>query len=298
MSIVAQQRFEEQGGALGTYLSPQDLQQILAPGLRKSSIVKSYFVNPEEDRSNRILDFVDQLANIFKDDYPVKIVNEVIMQFQKLLPDILEDYGTNRYFTKNHVANHFLALLDYRLTLVGSKLSPTHVEDVRDLLGLKKGKTFSYFSMKKTQSELFAAGYIQRKKNNIFSPMLKNKVSQLISEVIQFSPENEGALEFIQRKAFDLIDDRIIPNIDIETASLVIVSSLLLFVISDRGMIHAYWIFLENKYQVNLEFLKRKIYRYRSLLKKKNAKKELGLGFIVEKRSSEHGSSSIHNRYL
>ncbi len=297
MSVVAKQRFEEKG-ALGTYLSPQDLQQILAPGLRKASIVKSYFVKPEEDRTNRILDFTDLLANIFKEHYPVNLVNEVIMQFQKLLPDFLEDYSTERYFTKNIVANHFLALLDYRLTLVGNKLSPNHIENVRDLLGLKKGKTFSYFSMKKTQSELFASGYIQRKKNNIFSPMLKNRVSQLINEIMQFSPENEGTLEFVQRKAFDLIDDRIIPKIDIEIAALVMVSSLLLFYISDRGMIHAYWVFLENKYKVDLVLLKRKIYRYRSLLKKKNMNNELGLGYFMEKRSIDHGSTSIHSGYL
>ncbi|OLS32208.1 MAG: hypothetical protein HeimAB125_11170 [Candidatus Heimdallarchaeota archaeon AB_125] len=297
MSVVAKQRFEEKG-ALGTYLSPQDLSQILAPGLRKASIVKSYFVKPEEDRTNRILEFTDLLSNIFKEHYPVNLVNEVIMQFQKLLPDFLEDYGTERYFTKNIVANHFLAMLDYRLTLVGNKLSPHHIENVRDLLGLKKGKTFSYFSMKKTQSELFASGYIQRKKNNIFSPMLKNKVSQLINEVMQFSPENEGTLEFVQRKAFDLIDDRIIPKIDIEIAALVMVSSLLLFYISDRGMIHAYWVFLENKYKVDLVLLKRKVYRYRSYLKKKNGNNELGLGYFMEKRSIEHGSTSIHSGYL
>ena len=86
MSVVAKQRFEEKG-ALGTYLSPQDLSQILAPGLRKASVVKSYFVNPEEDRTNRILDFIDRLSNIFKEHYPVNLVNEVIMQFQKLLPE-------------------------------------------------------------------------------------------------------------------------------------------------------------------------------------------------------------------
>lgn len=298
MSIVAKQRFEEQGGVLGTYLSPHDLSQILAPGLRKASIVKSYFVNPEEDRTNRIMTFIDQLSNIFLEYYPSKIVTEVIMQFQKLLPDFLEDYGSNKYFTKNHVANHFLALLDFRLTLVGNKLSPNHIEHVRDFLGLKKGKIFSYFSMKKTQSELFAAGYIQRKRNNIFSPMLKNRVTQLINEIVLFSPQNEGTLDFIQRKAFDLIDDRIIPKIDVEDAALVMVSSLLTLYISDRGMIHAYWILLENKYKVDLEFLKRKIYRYRSLIKRKNANNELGLGNFVEKRSIDHGNTSIHSRYL
>ena len=293
MSVAIIQKQEE----LGSFLSPHDLSQILAPGLRKSSIIKSYFVDPDEDRTNRIMENILQISNIFIEFYPDKLITEVTIQFQRLLPEFLEDYGPNKYFTKNHTANHFLALLDFRLSLVGSKLSPNHIERVREMLGMKKGKTFSYFSMKKTQSELLAAGYLQRKRKNLYTPMLKNKVSQIINEVNAVIPNKDLIFDTIQEKAFDLIDERFIPKIDIEDAALVIVSSLLPYYFNDRGYIHAYWIFIKSQYRIDIELLKRKVYRFRTLLKKKNKNNIMGLG-IVEDRRKKHGNSSDSYRFL
>ena len=179
MAIVAEA--EEQ--KLGTFLTPSDLNQILSPTLRKQSVVKSYFIDPEEERTDRIMEYTTSLANIFLEYYPGKLITEVLIQFQRLLPDILADYGKNKYFTKNHIANHFLALLDYRLTMVGTKLSPKHIDLVREMLAIKKGKTFSFFSMKMVQSELLAAGYLQRKRREVFSPLLKNKVNQIVNDL-------------------------------------------------------------------------------------------------------------------
>ncbi len=294
MSVASIQQTEE----LGSFLSTHDLSQILAPGLRKASIIKSYFVDPEEDRINRIMDFATQLSNIFLEFFPSKLITDVTIQFQRLLPDFLEDYGSNRYFTKNHIANYYLALLDFRLSLVGSKLSPNHIDTVRDLLGMQRGKIFSYFAMKQTQSELLAAGYIQRKRNNVFSPLLKSKVAQVVSEVILYFPDKEITLSKLQEKAFDLIDDRIIPRIDVEDAALVIVSSLLPYYLSDNGLIRAYWVFIENHYKLNIELLKRKIYRYRSTLKKMNKNGSLGLGFNVDERSRNYGCTSNNSRHV
>ena len=213
---------------LGTYISPHDLSQILSPGLRKASIVKSYFVDAEEERFNKIMEFATKVANCFLEFYPDKIVSGVLIQFQRFLPDLLDDYD-NRYFTKNHIAIHYLALLDYRLSLVGSKLSPKHIEYVRELLGIRKTKIFSFFSVKKTQSDLIAAGYIQRKHRNIYSPLLKDRVSQFVNDLSLLFPKFEEDFDRLQDKAFFLIDERIVPRIDIELAALVIVSSLLPF---------------------------------------------------------------------
>ena len=290
MSVATIQQTEE----LGSYLSSQDLSQILAPGLRKASIIKSYFVDPEEDRTNRIMDFVTQLSNIFLEYYPSKLVTETTLQFQRLLPDFLEDYGTSRYFTKNHIANHFLALLDFRLSLVGSKLSPNHIDNVRKLLGLQKGKIFSYFAMKQTQSDLLAAGHIQRKRNNVYTPLLKSRVAQVVNEVIMYFPDKELTLTKLQETAFDLIDERIVPRIDVEDAALVIVSSLLSYYVKDNGLIRAYWVFIENNYKLDIELLKRKIYRYRSLLKKENKNGRLGLGKKVDERGKYNGCTSYN----
>ena len=262
---------------LGTFLTPSDLSQILAPGLRKASVVKSYFVDAELERENRIMEFATQLSNIFLEYYPGKLVTEVLLQFQKLLPDFLEDYGS-KYFTKNHIANHFLALFDYRLNMVGSKLSPKHIDEVRDLLAIKKGKTFSFFSMKKVQSQLFASGYLQRKKREIFNPMLKNKVSQIINDLAIIFPDYEEKLDLLQELAFDLIDERHIPRINIDDAALVIVSSLLPYYISDRRIMRTIWVILDDQFDMELEYLKRKVYRYRSQLRKKNQNGQSGLG--------------------
>jgi hypothetical protein len=283
---------------LGTFISPQDLSQILAPGLRRSSMIKSYFVDPEEERTNRIMDFAAQVANLFLEFYPDKIVTQVLIQFQRLLNDFLDDYGPNRYFTKLHIANHYLALLDYRLSLVGSKLSPCHIDYVRDLLGINKGKTFSYFSMKKVQSDLLAAGYLQRKRREVYSPLLKNKVSQIVNDLVLLFPKMEEELEQLQEQAFYLIDERIVPRINVDDAALVIVSSLLPYFIEDKIIMNTFWLIIEDKFNIELDFLRRKVYRFRSLLKKKNMNGLLGLGSEVEERCEIDECTSNNNKYV
>ncbi len=287
--------------SLGTYLSPHDLSQILTPALRKQSTVRSYFVDAEEDRTNRIMDFVTSISNIFFEYYPSKIITEVVIQFQRLLPEFLDDYGNNRYFTKKHATNHYLALLDYRLTMVGSKLSPKHVDLVRSLLGIKKSKILSYFSVKKVQDDLLTSGYLQRKKREVFSPMLKNRVSQIINEFILIYPKLEEDLESLQKMAYELIDEKLVPKINVEEAALVIVSSLLPFFLSERGLMGSFWLIIRDKYHIELEYLKRKVYRYRSLLKKNNFS-ELGLGLglnnSVEERSEEYGYPAMVREFV
>jgi len=280
---------------LGTFISPQDLTQILSPALRKQSIVRSYFTQADEDRTNRIMAFINSIANIFFEYYPSKIITEIVIQFQRLLPEFLEDYGENRYFTKKHAANHYLALLDYRLNMVGTKLSPKHVDLVRSLLGIKKSKIFSYFSVKKVQADLLTSGYLQRKKREVFSPMLKNLVSQIVNEFILVYPKLEMDLESLQKMAYELIDEKIIPRINIEESALVIVSSLLPFFLSERGLMGSFWLIIKDQYHIELEYLKRKVYRYRSLLKKSDFVNELGLGLnnFVEEKSEEYGFSVV-----
>ena len=282
---------------LGTFISPQDLTQILSPALRKQSIVRSYFTQADEDRTNRIMAFINSIANIFFEYYPSKIITEIVIQFQRLLPEFLEDYGENRYFTKKHAANHYLALLDYRLNMVGTKLSPKHVDLVRSLLGIKKSKIFSYFSVKKVQADLLTSGYLQRKKREVFSPMLKNRVSQIVNEFILVYPKLEMDLEALQKMAYELIDEKMIPRINIEEAAIVIVSSLLPFFLSERGLMGSFWIIIRDQYHIELEYLKRKVYRYRSLLKKSDFVNELGLGLgfnnFVEEKSEEYGFSVV-----
>ena len=280
---------------LGTYISPHDLSRILSPGLRKASIVKSYFVDAEEERFNKIMNFATKVANCFLEFYPDKIVSGVLIQFQRFLPDLLDDYD-KRYFTKNHIAIHYLALLDYRLSLVGSKLSPKHIDYVRELLDIRKTKIFSFFSVKKTQSDLIAAGYIQRKHRHIYSPLLKDRVSQFINDLALLFPEFEEDLDRLQDKAFFLIDERIVPRIDVELAALVIVSSLLPFFIIDRSVTNTIWLVVKDEFNVELDFLKRKVYRYRGLIRKKDVAGLLGLGKMEE--SANNADTSDINKYV
>lgn len=286
--------------SLGTFIRPHDLTQILSPALRKQSTVRSYFISAEEDRTNRIMDFVNSIANIFFEYYPSKIITEVVIQFQKLLPEFLEDYGEHRYFTKKHAANHYLALLDYRLSMVGAKLSPKHVDLVRTLLGIKKSKVFSYFSVKKVQADLLTSGYLQRKKREVFSPMLKNRVSQIVNEFILIYPKLEMDLEALQRMAYELIDEKLVPKINIEEAALVIVSSLLPYHLSERGLMGSFWIIIRDQYHIELEYLKRKVYRYRSLLKKSYIVTEMGLGLGLNNSVEEkkYGYSSLVREFV
>jgi hypothetical protein len=163
---------------------------------------------------------------------------------------------------------------------------------------MKKGKIFTYFGVKQTQSELLAAGYIQRKRNPVFNPLLKSKVANIVNETILYFPDKELELMKLQEKAFDLIDERIIPRIDVDEAAFVMVSSLLNYYIRENSLIRAYWIFIAKHYKHNVEFLKRKVYRYRSMLKKRNSDGRLGLGKYVAERSKNYGGTSNTSRNL
>ncbi|MHA1667509.1 MAG: hypothetical protein ACTSUR_02530 [Candidatus Heimdallarchaeaceae archaeon] len=283
---------------LGTFLTSSDLSQILAPTLRKQCIVKSYFINPEEDRIERIMDFVSQISNIFLEYYPHKLITEVLIQFQRFLPDFLDDYGPKRYFTKKHAANYFLALLDYRLTLVGSKLSPKHVDLVKELLELKGSKAFSFFSCKKVQTELLAAGYLQRRRREIYSPLLKNKVGQIVSDLTYLFPNFEENLLKLQEKAYSLIEEKIVPKIDIDDAALVLVISLIPYYIQGKRIMISFWIIIQEKFDIDIEAFKRKVYRFRSLLKKKDQESYLGLGKNVEDGCIGHGNTSFNRKFV
>ena len=287
-----------QAEELGTFLSSQDLVQILEPGVRKSGLIKSYFVDPEEERTNNIMAVVSRISYIFLEFFPSKIVTDATIQFQRFLPDFILDFGSNKYFTRNVIARYYLALLDFRLSLVGSKISPSHIDLVRDSLGMKKSKSFTFFGVKQTQSELLAAGYIQRKRNPVFSPLLKSKVSNIVNETILYFPDKEVELARLQEKAFDLIDVQVIPRIDVDEAAFVIVSSLLSYYIRDSGIIRAYWIFIGKHYEKSVDLLKNKVYRYRSMIKKKNRDGSLGLGLNVDERSRNYGYTSNTCRNL
>ena len=244
------------------------------------------------------MEIATRISNVFLEFFPDKIVTDATIQFQRFLPDFILDFGSNKYFTKNVIANYYLALLDFRLSLVGSKISPSHIEKVREALGLQRGKVFSFFAVKQTQSELLAAGYIQRKRQPVYSPLLKSKVANIVNETILYFPDKELELTKLQEKAFDLIDNQIVPRIDVEEAAFVIVSSLLCYFIRDNSIIRMYWVFISRHYHKDLEFLKRKVYRYRSMLKKRNSDDSLGLGLFVDERSRRYGNTSVTSRNL
>ncbi len=268
MSVVAS---EFKVGQLGGYISSADLSQILSSGIRKQSLVKSYFSNPEDERINRIMTFTNHIGNQLIEYFPLKIITEVTIHFQRLVPKFLEDYGDSRYFTRLHVANHFLALLDYRLSLVGSKLSPKHIDLISKNLDYQRGKTktFSFFAMKKVQNDLLAAGFIQRKRKMIYSPLLISKVNQAICGLEQAFPQLENLWIRVREESLKLIESQIVPKINIDDCAIVILATLIPFYCKkERGLMKVIWMYLEHHYNIDIGYIKRKVYRFRSMLRK------------------------------
>ncbi|MCK4844850.1 MAG: hypothetical protein KAS95_04195 [Candidatus Heimdallarchaeota archaeon] len=267
MSVVS----EFQVGQLGGYISSTDLSQILSSGIRKQRIVKSYFSNPEDERINRIMTFTHQIGNLLIEYFPSTIITEVTIHFQRLVPLFLEDYGDCRYFTRLHVANHFLALLDYRLSLVGSKLSPKHIDLISQNLDYQRGKTktFSFFAMKKVQNDLLTAGFIQRKRKMIYSPLLSSKVNQAICGLEQAFPHLEDLWSRVREESLRLISLQFVPKINIDDCAIVILATLIPFYcVKERGLMKVIWMYLEHHYNIDIDYIKRKVYRFRSMLRK------------------------------
>jgi len=271
MSIIVSESKKEK---LGTYISQQDLSQILSSNNVSSKLTKSYFVNPEEDRINRIMEFVQEIANIMLEYLPENIIKQIIIQFQNLIPAFLNDFG-DKYFTKKHIANYFLALLDYRLSLVGGKLSPKHIDEIVEVTGMTKGRTFSYFQVKQIQLELIAAGYIKKKRKIILLPLLKTKVTQICYDFIQEFPSLGEKFHKIREKSYQIIDMQKYPQIDVDEAALIIVTALFPYFFSMGEINQKFWPLVVQNYNMELKAFKQRIYRYRSILKKEGTFEEL-----------------------
>ena len=99
-----------------------------------------------------------------------------------------------------------------------------------------------------------------------------------MNDLAMIFPNFEEKFDLLQELAFDLIDERQIPRINIDDAAVVIVSSLLPYYISDRSIMNTVWVILGDQFSIEIEYLKRKVYRYRSQLKKKNQNGQSGLG--------------------
>ena len=74
------------------------------------------------------------------------------------------------------------------------------------------------------------------------------------------------------------------------------VSSLLPFFIADRSVTNTVWIVVKDEFNIELDFLKRKVYRYRTLIRKKNIDGLLGLGKMEE--SANNANTSNINKYV
>ncbi|MHA1685303.1 MAG: hypothetical protein ACTSYD_02720 [Candidatus Heimdallarchaeaceae archaeon] len=252
---------------LGTFLSQRDMEAILPRHWRPSNARGRYFSDYEEIKIKQIMDTAQDLASLFYELYASKFVTEVLLQFQSLLPHILEEYQ-DKYFTKNHIATYFLAIFDYRLSMIGSKLFPKDIEYVRSSLGLRKGKVFSYFAMKRAQQLLFAAGFLKRRRNSVITPLLRVKIAQYVNKFRALFPSYDSQWDSLQDFANDLVDAKIIPHIELDEAAFTIVITLVPICIPQINS-RVLWHTIRDNFDIpNIMILQRRAHRFRYRVRK------------------------------
>ncbi|MHA1400974.1 MAG: hypothetical protein ACTSQE_11560 [Candidatus Heimdallarchaeaceae archaeon] len=259
---------------LGTYISDYDTKQILSSGIRKRNWIRAYHTDQRRNREKYILDFLDIVISTVDSYFNSNIIDECAQLFKHYLPKFLERFEEN-YFTSNYIAMYFLALLDYRLSLVGGKISPKHLEPFYDLPKITSG-VFSFINMKKIQAELYTAGIIKRQRRRDFYLPLRTKINDFINLVLSSFPELEEKMRRIEKIVYKLISDRIIPgtNYDEAAITMVMAVSQYFFTLKYRKDL---WDFIEDCYGQQKEKILRATYRFRARLKEKGFEQEISI---------------------
>ncbi len=251
---------------LGSFISHQDLCNILS-GPRKAQILNSYFSNTVDQRSQRALEFVELLANCFYEDLPSRIVEDTVEVFDMVLHKLINIEGENKYLTRSKIALYFTALLDYRLNLVGSKISVNHFSRIQCLPQV--GKKCNLFNMKKIQQELINNGIIEKKRKRVYIPLLLSKVSTIINHLISLYPKEVVFLRKLENKAKWLISRNLMPRTDTLRASFSIIGVLLKVNAPQSDISKTFWEIVKDVYKLDRIIQRRTTYRYTVYLKEK-----------------------------
>lgn len=232
---------------------------------------KDRFISSLERQEERVQECIDEIINVLQDHIPKEILIQAITQFESIQLILITDkLNNNKHFTRNQITTFFLAILDNIFSLVYESITSYHFNLLRkNMQGLSNGKSFSYNNMKKTQIELIQSGYITKIRKIGYTLKLKDSYCQIISNLMSVYPQFRNQLSEIEIAGYDLIHSKAIPKLEVRKSAAVIVGSLLPVYFKKNDEKQQLWKYVEEVIDEDESQLKRKIYRFRSNLRKK-----------------------------
>jgi len=220
-----------------------------------------------EERVQRCL---DETINILQDHIPKEIIIQAVTQFESIQFLLISDrLNQNKHFTKNQIVTAFLAILDNVMSLIYENVTLSHFDLLRrNMRGLSNGKSFSYNNMKKKQIELIQADYITRIRKIGYTLKLKDNYCQIISKMMSIYPQHKEQLGKVEVAGYDLVHSKAIPKLEVKKSACVVIASLLPVYFKKKKEQQNLWKYVEEIVNEDEEQLKRKVYRFRSNLRK------------------------------
>jgi hypothetical protein len=258
MSDVARDEIDELRDSIGSSLADIETE-------KKEKLLLSL-----ERQEVRVQECIDEILVILSDHIPQEILIQAVTQFESIqLRMIINKINENKHFTKNQIATAFLAILDNFLALIYEKITPEYFTILRrNIQGMSNGKSFSYNTMKKTQIELFQEGYISRIKKLGYTLQLKDRFCQILSNMMARYPQYIDKLHELEISGYNLIHSKSIPKIDITKSAAVVVGSLIKTYFRKKDDQEILWKYVEDITDEDHSQFRRKIYRFKSNLKK------------------------------
>ncbi|MCG3220094.1 MAG: hypothetical protein H7641_01835 [Candidatus Heimdallarchaeota archaeon] len=241
-----------------------------------SSLVDSELIGQDrficslERMEERVQGYIDEIIIILQDHISKEILIQAVTQFESIqLLLITDKLNRNKHFTRNQIVTIFLAILDNVLSLIYENVTISHFELLRkNMKGLSNGKSFSYNNMKKIQIELIQSEYITKIRKIGYTLKLKDSYCQIISNMMSVYPQFKDQLSEVEVTGYDLIHSRAIPKLEVTKSAVVVIASLLPIYFKKKEEKQNIWKYIEEIIDEDEEQLKRKIYRFRSNLRK------------------------------
>ncbi len=233
---------------------------------------KEKFLQSLDRQEERVQDCIDELVDILQEHIQRDFIIQAVTQFENMqLLLIVKKLNGGRHFTRNQIVINFLAILDNLLASVYDKLTPSHFETLRlNMDGLSKGKSFSYNTMKKVQIELIQKGYISKIRKLGYTLKLKDQYCQIINHMMSIYPQHLEKLSDMEIAGYELVHSKAIPKLEVTKSAAVVVGSLISTYFEKKEEQQKFWKYLEDITDEDETRIKRKVYRFRTNLKKED----------------------------
>ncbi|TFG09509.1 hypothetical protein EU534_02075 [Candidatus Heimdallarchaeota archaeon] len=238
---------------------------------------KEKFLESLDRQEEKVQECIDELAETLQEHIRRDILIQAVAQFENLqLLLIVKKLNSNKHFTRNQIAVNFLAILDNLLASVYEKLTPNHFDMLRDNIeGLTFGRSFSYNLMKKKQIELIQKGYISKIRKLGYTLKLKDQYCQIINHMMAIYPQHHEKLSEMEIIGYELVHSKSVPKLEVTKSAAVVVGSLITKYFKKKDEQDLLWKYLEGITDEQEAKIKRKVYRFKSNLKKEDENSSL-----------------------